>query len=181
MKPFKGLGTVGKYRINIYGLSQKVHQFDYEIGSAFFQSFGTDLVKNGAFTASITLDKHETFLEARFYISGVAELICDRSLEVFDYPIEINSMILFKYGEERQEISDEIVIIPRDTVSLEMGQYLYEFIGLAIPMKKLHPRFQEEEEEEDEEVQGKLIYSSTSQEEETPETDPRWDILKKLK
>ena len=35
-------------------------------------------------------------------------------------------------------------IIQRDTAWLELGQYIFEFIALAIPIKKLHPRFQEE-------------------------------------
>jgi uncharacterized metal-binding protein YceD (DUF177 family) len=72
-------------------------------------------------------------------------------------------------------------MIHRDSDTLELGQYMYEFINLAIPMKKLHPRYQDEV-EDGEEV--KLIYSSgtTSTDAESDEDiDPRWDKLKKLK
>ena len=72
--------------------------------------------------------------------------------------------------------------ISRDTVSLELGQYIYEFIALAIPLKKLHPRFQEEADEGD--AEGKIVYSSSAEPTETKngeEIDPRWNILKKLK
>ena len=127
------------------------------------------------------LDKHETFIEAEFKIKGEAKLICDRSLEPFDFPVDIDSRIMFKYGEEEAELSDEIIIISRDRVSLELGQYMYEFISLSIPIKKVHPKFQDGEDDEDDN-EGKLIYTSeTESSEEEKEVDPRWEILKKLK
>ena len=72
-------------------------------------------------------------------------MICDRSLEPFDYPMQARNKIVFKYGDTDEEITDEIMIIHRDTATLELGQYIYEFIALAIPLKKLHPKFQDEE------------------------------------
>ena len=168
------------YRINIVGLSNALHHFNFEIGDDFFVQYGTDLLSKGRFTVNIALNKHETFIEADFEILGSAQLICDRSLETFDFPITENQKIVFKYGNEDQEITDEIVMINRETVSLELGQYIYEFIALAIPMKKLHPRFQDEK---DEESEGRIIYSSGDEikEEEGENIDPRWEQLKKLK
>jgi uncharacterized metal-binding protein YceD (DUF177 family) len=88
--------------------------------------------------------------------------------------------VIFKYGEEAQEISDEIVVITRDQDSLDLGQYLYEFIILEIPIKKIHPDLQEEDEEEG---NLKMIYSTGSDEDndDNNEIDPRWEKLKKLK
>jgi uncharacterized protein len=172
---------LGAYRINIVGLSNKEHHFHYEFGDEFFGKYGSDLVSKGSFHVDLLLNKHETFLEAEFKIRGTVELICDRSLETFDYPIENTHKIVFKYGEKDEEITDEIIIIHRDTASLEVGQYIYEFIGVSIPLKKLHPRFQEEEDGENPE--GKIVYSSEPPEESKngEEIDPRWNILKKLK
>ena len=169
------------FSVNIIGLSFKAHQFEYEFGSAFFEKYGKDPVSDGHFSASVVLNKHETFIEAEFKIKGEAKLICDRSLEPFDFPVDIDSRIMFKYGEEESELSDEIIIITRDKVSLELGQYMYEFISLSIPIKKVHPKFQDGEDDEDDN-EGKLIYTSeTESSEEEKEVDPRWEILKKLK
>lgn len=163
------------YRVNIVGLSSNVHHFRYEIDDGFFERFGKDLVSKGAFTADVDLEKRETLITANFEIHGEAVLICDRSLESFAYPINVRKQVIFKFGEEDEEVTDEIVIIRRDTAQLELGQYIYEFISLEIPMKKLHPRYAAEEEPGD----GKIVYSSPDEEKEA--TDPRWDILKKLK
>jgi hypothetical protein len=58
----------------------------------------------------------------------------------------------------------------------DLAPYIRDFIGVAIPMKKLHPRFDEEESPD-------LIFQTqTSVEtEDDNNTDPRWDALKKLK
>jgi hypothetical protein len=46
------------------------------------------------------------------------------------------------YGEEEKELSDDIVLITRDQASLDIGQYLYELIGVALPMKRLLEKHQ---------------------------------------
>lgn len=169
------------YKVNIIGLSNKVHQFDFEIGKEFFSHYGTGLISQGNFEAKVTLDKRETFIEARFLIKGTTELVCDRSLDPFQHSIEIDKKIVFKYGEADEELSDEIIVIHRDTDSLELGQYIYEFISLEVPMKKLHPRFKDEE---DDDSEGKIIYTSGSSSEDDKngeDIDPRWEKLKKLK
>lgn len=164
------------FKVNIVGLSFNVHQFHFEFGDEFFQRFDAGLVDHGQFTADVSLDKRETFIGAHFAIKGSAQLICDRSLEGFDYPIELNERIIFKFGDEDREVSEELIIIPRGTDSLELGQYIYEFIGLSIPMKKLHPKFRDESDED------AIIYTSSTEAEKNdePEVDPRWEILKKL-
>lgn len=166
-----------RYRINILGLSLNLHHFQYEIGNDFFSKYGSGLVSEGSFKVDVGLDKHETFLEVVFSIQGTVKLTCDRSLDEFDYPIHVNTKIIFKYGDEDKEISEDVVMIHRGTETLELGQFIYEFIALAIPMKKLHPRFQDEPDDE-----GKIVYTSdTDKIKEEEEIDPRWEKLKKLK
>lgn len=169
------------FSINIVGLSLDSHTFDFKLGDEFLDRYGRNIVPAGDFTANVVLNKHESFIEAEFLINGTARLTCDRSLEEFDYPIRLDRKILFKYGEETMELSDEIMMIHRDTAQLDLGQLMYEFIGLEIPMKKLHPRFSEEYEEEDDEVRGKIVYTSSPEEKKADQIDPRWEKLKKLK
>lgn len=166
--------------MNVIGLSQKAHLFDYEFGQEFFEKYGKALLENGHFKARVTLNKRETMIEANFHIQGTANLICDRSLEPFEYPLDIDRRILFKYGQEEKELSDEIVLITREHISLDVGQYMYELICVNIPMKRLHPKFQDNDLEESE-IQ--LVYSSPIEETEKEEDaiDPRWEKLKKLK
>lgn len=163
------------YRINILGLSLAVHHFHYEFGDEFFGKYDKGLVSEGKFTVDVALDKRETFLETNFKIVGSVKLVCDRSLDEFDHPIDITRKIIFKYGDQDMEVSEDVIMVQHGTEILEIGQYIYEFIALAVPMKKLHPRYQGDSEEEG------IVYSSDPDEEKKEdEIDPRWEMLKKL-
>lgn len=118
-------------------------------------------------------------MTADFQIDAEVELICDRSLEPFMFPIKKSENLLIKFGEEDVELGDEIISIHRDTQSLNIAQNIFEYLTISIPMKKLHPKFEGEEETDE------LIYSSddfVEEEEENEETlDPRWEALRNLK
>jgi uncharacterized protein len=164
-----------RYRVNILGLSLSIHHFEYDLGPDFLKKYDAGLVSEGDFKAQVDLDKRETFLDANFSIKGSVKLVCDRSLDEFDYPIDVSSKIIFKYGDEDKEVSEDVMMIHRGTETLELGKFMYEFIALAIPMKKLHPRFEDESDEE-----GGIIYTSETGEDKKDEIDPRWEMLKKL-
>ncbi|MBX2916128.1 MAG: DUF177 domain-containing protein [Cyclobacteriaceae bacterium] len=168
-----------EFAVNIIGLSKKAHLFNFHLEKGFFEKYGSEAVEDGRFDIEVVLDKKETFIEVEFKISGQAALVCDRTLEPFDFPVNETHKMVFKFGDEAQELTDEIVIITRDQDSIDLGQFFYEFIALAIPMKKLHPRFANEVEDDQ-----LMVYSTTQNETEQDENDsidPRWEKLKKLK
>ncbi len=170
------------FSVNIIGLSNKVHLFQFELEDDFFERYGKELFSKGDFDSEVSLDKRETFIEVDFKISGHAELICDRSLEPFDHHLNIDRRVIFKYGEEPKEVSDEIVIITRDQDSIDLGQFMYEFIVLSIPIKKLHPDLRNEDGDESD---VRIVYSTSTENEQErkkeEDIDPRWEKLKKLK
>lgn len=170
------------FSVNIIGLSNKVHLFQFELKDDFFERYGKELFSKGDFDSEVSLDKRETFIEVDFKISGHAELICDRSLEPFDHHLNIDQRVIFKYGEEPKEVSDEIVIITRDQDSIDLGQFMYEFIVLSIPIKKLHPDLRNEDGDESD---VRIVYSTSTENEQErkkeEDIDPRWEKLKKLK
>ncbi|MCU0419149.1 MAG: DUF177 domain-containing protein [Cyclobacteriaceae bacterium] len=165
------------YHVDIVGLSNTAHAYDFELGAAFFEAYGKESLADGRFAAHLVLDKRETFIEALFTIRGQAALVCDRSLEPFDFPLDIHAKMVFKYGEEPGEVNEELTIIAHDQASLDVGQLMYEYILLAIPMKRLHPRFAHENEE----ASVTLVYQSQPTAIDESAIDPRWEQLKKLK
>lgn len=167
------------YNIDIFKLSNQSHDFDFDFDDQFFEEFEDSVVKKGLGKVHLVLEKSETMIKLTFDIEGSVELECDRSLEKFDFPIHTKRSLILKYGDDWQELSDEIVIIPRDSERINIAQFVYEFIGLAVPMKRLHPKFDQEEQSDDSEI----VYSSQDEEEENNEgsIDPRWSKLKNLK
>ena len=153
--------TAREFDIEIFKLSNKKHEFSYDLNSSFFADFENSLIENGKLHVDLKLEKSETLMIAEFYIKGFVELICDRTLETFDFEIDNNYKLIFKFGDEFVELTDEIISIPRDTQKINVAQYIYEFIGLSVPMKKLHPRFKDSIEEGPADEETLLIYSTT--------------------
>ena len=174
---------LSKYNIGIYGLEDRPYEFEYEIGPAFFAEVPQDIIGKGDFRVQLRLEKSSTMIQLWFDIEGQAELTCDRSLEPFMEPVDTRQKMLLKFGDRDEELTEEISTIGRNTTQINVAGYIYEFIALALPMKKIHPDLRKGSDESEEEETESLIYSSEKQEahETAEKTDPRWEALKKLK
>jgi uncharacterized metal-binding protein YceD (DUF177 family) len=177
------VNTLRAYDINIVGLDNKRYEYDFTSGDAFFATLEQDLIQKGNVQTHLILDKSETMIRLAFHITGAVEQICDRSLDEYDEPVDTQQTMLLKFGDHNEELSDEIELIERNTATVNIARYIFEFISLSLPMKRLHPRFRDEDDEIDDEQNGKLIYRSdaeTTNEDDQPAIDPRWAALRKL-
>lgn len=181
---------LSKYNIDIYGLEDKQYDYDMESGDAFFEEMEQDLIEHGHFKTHVVLNKSATMIQLRFQTKGSVTLTCDRSLETFEEPVESDERIILKFGDHNEELTEEIEIINRNTSRINVARYVFDFIALSLPVKKLHPSLRTEEDEldlEDDEEEGTLVYTSGGEDEEGDETpddekvDPRWEALKKFK
>lgn len=173
------------YDIHILGLENKRYEYDFVADDAFFAALEQDLICKGAVRTHLLLDKSETMIRLDFQITGTVEQTCDRSLDEYDEPVDTRQTMLLKFGDHNEELSDEIELIERGTPTINVARYIFEFISLSLPMKRLHPRFRDEDDELDtDESNGKLIYRSDPETETDSDDqsaiDPRWAALRKL-
>lgn len=164
-----------RYKIEIFGLSNATHEFRFEFDEEFFSQFEHSLISKGKGTCKVDLVKTDSMLDLSLEIEGGIELACDRSLELFNFPINIEQEVIYKYGDEEKELSDDVFVIPQNAQEINITDFLYELISVQIPMKKLHPRFDGEDDSDE------LIYSSKKESETPQELDPRWEALKNLR
>jgi uncharacterized protein len=193
LKGVLGLKEIHRYDIGIAKLSNKKHQYEFDLDKSFFELFDQSIINGGNLKAEITLDKTELLLTLDFSIRGDLTLTCDRTLEEFAYPVEINETLLVRFGQEEVELADNVIQIRPDTNSLNVAQHIFDYLVLAVPMKKLHPRCQAEDEarEADENAEVMHIFSTGSstgaagdQDDDGDDdgaADPRWDALRKIK
>jgi uncharacterized metal-binding protein YceD (DUF177 family) len=180
---------LSKYNIDIYGLEDKQYDYDMESGDAFFEEMEQDLIEHGHFKTHVVLNKSATMIQLRFHTTGSVTLTCDRSLEPFEEPVDTDDRIILKFGDHNEELTEEIEMISRNTNRINVARYIFDFIALSLPVKKLHPSLRTEEDEfdlEDDEEEGMLVYTSGETEEgdeteEEEQIDPRWEALKNLK
>ena len=128
----------------------------------------------------LEFDKGLQFIRVKMRMSATVQLVCDRSLDEFEYSISPDYEILFK-EEPVEESADEtgaIRNIDHASKQINIEQDVLDTILVNLPAKKLHPRFLDEN--------GNPLDFETekfgeSDDDEEDAIDPRWAALKDLK
>ncbi|ASW75728.1 DNA-binding protein [Chryseobacterium piperi] len=167
------------YDVSFSGLKNGKHKFKFEIDQSFFQLFDTEQeFTNPKIAVDVLLDKHTTFLEFEIKIDGIVELVCDITNDEFNHPIENEISVLVKFGEEYDDSDENVITILSTDHAFNVAQLIYENVMLSIPMKKVSPNVSDEDLAILDQFSPKNIEET---EEKEPESDPRWEALKKLK
>ncbi len=176
MKTFK------QYIIPFASLRIGKHDFKYEINDEFFSNFEYSLLKSGVLDLDLELDKQQdTMFTLKFNIKGYVNLICERCLDSYQFPLTVTEKLIVKLGEEEYD-DPEILVISKNEHTIDVSPLVYEFLCLALPLIHQH-----KEDETGEPVcnndTARVLKQLQNPAEATDETaaDPRWDILNKLK
>ncbi len=165
------------YNIAFRGLSQGKHTFEYEVGTKFFSEFDGGVVEEGDVNVCLTLEKQSALMILTFDFEGKVSVQCDRCLEIYDQPIEGSDQVFVKFGEKEFEDGDEVIWVGANDNQLNVAQLIYEFICLAVPIKRIHPVDKNGNSTCDPEMIEKLDKYIIKNE---GETNPLWNDLKKL-
>ncbi|MBQ4819914.1 DUF177 domain-containing protein [Aquimarina sp. MMG016] len=170
-----------EYTIPFVGLKQGIHQFEYEIDDTFFEHFEYDEFNASAVKIDLDFNKKTTMFELDFKASGTVNVNCDLTNEPFDLPIENEFFLVVKFGSAYNDENEELLILPHGDYEVNVQQYIYELIVLAMPPKRVHPGVEDGTLESDIlEKLEKLSPKENTIENDNEETDPRWDKLKNL-
>ncbi len=129
----------GSFSIPLKGLKDGRHTFKFEINKEFFDLFDESEIKEGDLNAIAEINKMSAHLDLYISISGKVRISCDRCLEMFYYGIHTENRLLVKAGRVFDDSDPEIITIPSPDHELDLKQYLYEFIHLALPIQRVHP------------------------------------------
>lgn len=127
------------YSIAFKGLSQGKHTFEYDVDGKFFSEFEGGVVDDGKVKVLITLEKQSSLMILWFALEGTVNVQCDRCLELFDLPIKSQEKIFVKFGEKEYVEGDDVIWVSVNDYQLNVAQLIYEFVCLAVPIKKVHP------------------------------------------
>ena len=175
MKPLK------EFTIPFVGLKIGKHHFEFKIDKKFFEYFEYEDFNDANVNVALVLDKKTTLLDLHFKISGTVNVNCDVTNEPFNQNIESEFDLVVKFGDEYNDENIDILIVPHGTYEINIQQYIYELVVLAVPSKRVHPGVEDGTLESDileklEELSPKLKDKKEKEE----DIDPRWNTLKKL-
>ena len=175
MKPLK------EFTIPFVGLKIAKHHFEYKVEQAFFKHFEYEDFNDVNIEVHVELEKKATLLELHFKISGWVNVNCDLTNEPYNQTIDNEFDLVVNFGDEFNDEHIDILIVPHGTYEINIQQYIYELIILAVPIKRIHPGVEDGTLDSDileklEELSPGLKESKDKKE----EIDPRWNTLKKL-
>src|SRR3546814_12271110 len=104
------LNPLKDFVIQFAGLKNGGHEFDFKVGDEFFDQFDYSIIKKGNLEVHMELDKRERMLVLDIAISGTVELVCDRCLDTFDYPLETRQQQKVKMTD-KVETDDKAAIV----------------------------------------------------------------------
>lgn len=167
-----------QYVIEYKGLRDGLHHFDFKVDDAFFESFEESEIESGNVNIHVTLNKKSTILEFLFELKGDVVVPCDRCLDPVKMEVEYQAPLYFKFGEDTHEETDELYIISEQEPEIDLSQFIYEFVHLSLPYRRVHPDDENGNSTCNEDMLKRLADLSVN--EEKSDTDPRWNNLKDL-
>ena len=170
----------GTYALRISGLGEGEHDFSFELDRQFFALFEHPEIDHGNVKAEVKLVRKQGVISLHFSLKGEVEVECDRCLERFMTRISTSQTIFVKVGDTPGEIEDDVLMIDRDDHEIEVGQYLFEFIILALPYQKVHPDDAQGKSTCDPEMLKQLEAYRFREANQEGNSDPRWDALKDI-
>ena len=168
-----------EFNIPFAGLKVGKHEFGFEIDNTFFEGFDYTEFNAADVEVLVIMDRFTTMLELEIKAEGTVNLNCDLTSEPFDQKVEAALDLVVKFGEDFDDEDDEILVIPHGEHQVNIAQYIYEILVLAVPPKRIHPGVVDGSLQSD--MLKKLEELRPRETRNSKETDPRWDALKDLK
>ena len=171
------------FLIPFIGLKLGKHQFEYQVGNTFFNTFEYEDFNSSDINVEVSFEKKSTMLELLFKHSGTVNVACDVTGEDFDMPVDGNRKLVVNFGDEFNNDNEEMLILPHGEHQIDVSQYIYEMIVLSVPLRRVHTGVLDGSLKSaalDKLNEISVTEINTDSEQETQEIDPRWDKLKQL-
>lgn len=109
----------------------------------FFNGFDNSEILDADLDVTIEAEKSGQYIGIGCTIEGMLTVECDRCLGRLDVPVSTFARFSVKYGEEPQEdvVQDdgrEVIFISDDNADLDMGQIVYDYACLSLPLQRVH-------------------------------------------
>lgn len=171
--------------IQFSGLKPGIYNYHYTLDGSFFSEYKNEKILNGKVDFDVKLEKKERLMMFHFVFEGTVRTMCDRCLGELDWPVEGEQFLCVKTESEGNAVQDnsddETVILDENEHTIDLAQWMYEYVAVAMPIQCIHPDDAEGNPTCDPEMMKYLSDEEQHLNEEEETTDPRWDILKTIK
>jgi len=121
------------------GLQNGKHSFSFELDDSFFQQFERAEIEQGKLTAEVLLDKQSTLLQLTISIRGTVMVVCDRCLDDLSLPVETSGTLTVRFSKTDETHDEETIVLDPAESEIDLSQYFFDSINLALPLQRVHP------------------------------------------
>jgi uncharacterized protein len=157
-------------RIDLKPLKNGPHEFDWEPEP---ESIGLDPAMFRDLRLHVRLDVQPDNVFVRLSTSGVATLVCDRTLVFYDEPVSGDYAMLYvtrSEAEPQDESVDDVIVLPPETEEIDLTEAIRDTLLLALPHRRVAPGADE--------LELPLRFGAPADDD---AVDPRWDALRRLR
>lgn len=164
------------YKVDLKGMQADTVSYGWHVDDDFFSAVQGPEIQQGQLDVALRVKRTSVAYELKFHLSGTVKVVCDRCLDLMDFPIEAEHVLRAKLGDEFADDGD-LVVVPEEDGCLDVAWNIYEFAALEIPLRHVHP------DGECNVQMAEALDSMTPSEDEGADeapVDPRWNELKKI-
>ena len=137
------VGMDNNFIIPLNGLAAGETRFSWHAGKEFFDGYDNSEILAADIDIEVSVEKSGRYLGVDCGLEGSVIVECDRCLDDLELPVETQVSLSVKYGseensEEHQEGEREIVFVPEGDAEYDMGQIIYDYVCLSLPMQRHH-------------------------------------------
>lgn len=125
--------------VQFSGLKPGRYEYAYELGKDFFSGFENEKILDGNVRFIVKLDKKDRLLMFDFSFLGTVKTECDRCLGEMEVPVEGEDHLCVKFSDTETSDAEDVVFLPEKAWKINLAQWMYEFVLVAMPMQCVHP------------------------------------------
>lgn len=134
------MGKFTEFKLMLKSLPEGKHAFEYHLGKEFFTNMENTDVRDADVNVAVEVEHRRDSYVLSFHLTGTLTVACDRCLDDLELPIDATYGLTVKYGEEYNDDSDTLLVIPESDNYLNVAYMIYDTAVLAIPPRHVHPQ-----------------------------------------
>ena len=125
--------------IQIKGLQNGEHEYEFPIDGAFFRNFENSQILDADLNADVWLEKGGGWMNIEADVTGTVTVECDRCLDDVVLPMDFYCTMTVKFAKDlTDDQEDEFIIMDPAEGELDLTQFLYDYVCLNLPLQKVH-------------------------------------------
>ena len=133
------MARLNTFIIQFHSFGNGIHEFSFDVDDTFFAFFTDSEINHGKVDIKVVMKKDIRQLQFDISIKGFVQVPCDLCLDPYSQAIDSVYTLYGKYGEGKSEEELDVIWISDRDYEVDLASYIYEYIVLSLPMKRIHP------------------------------------------